>query len=142
MIASRVYLNLNTDSSTLENQINQIQIQIQDSAEQNRELCDSEKDLNVALELNLFEKQSALNETLVYQKLQRHYQNFRDKKYIFAIVDDNARVTELSKANNRVEKISALLQNAQGCMPLALQPPINKLDEFLMTASKVIEFEI
>ena len=79
-----------------------------------------------------------MNETLIYQKLQRRYQDLKDQKYQFLIADEGARPVESSKAVERLQKVNVLLEQLQQDSPEKVKTVTSQLAGFLETASQKI----
>jgi hypothetical protein len=116
-----------------------METQIQESSQQSIDLQARQATLAENLEIKVAKKQSLINETLIYQKLQRRYQDLRDKKYKFISTDDGGRKLELEKARERFTNIGSLIQNIKLEIPPRLKPCVDYLDKFLETTLQTVE---
>lgn len=127
------------DIGTLQVSIQQMEKQIEESSQQCSVLEGKQTHLRTKLEERHIKKQSFVNETLIYQKLQRFYQDLRDKKYKFIIKEEENRKIEVEKARDRFAKIESLVQNVKNDVPERLKLHAEQLDQFLYTTRQVVE---
>jgi hypothetical protein len=113
--------------------------QIKDSSEQCSILNERQAKLNLELEEKIVKKQTYMNETLIYQKLSRFYQDLRDKKYKFIAKDEQNRKIELLKARERFGKVESLVQNIKLEVPPRLKPYTDHLERFLQNTIQKVE---
>lgn len=113
--------------------------QIKESSQQSSHLQEKQKQLDQSLEEKLAKKQALMNETLVYQKQQRRYQDLRDKKYKFVCENGNLRKEETDKAREKFGKISTLLQNIKAQVPPRIKFLADRLEIFLESTSTTIK---
>jgi hypothetical protein len=113
--------------------------QITDSSEQCSILDKRQAKLNIELEEKVVKKQAYMNETLIYQKLSRFYQDLRDKKYKFIAKDEEHRKIELSKARERFGKVESLVESVKLELPPRLKPYADHLELFLQNTIQKVE---